>query len=52
MDLTFSAEERAFERDVREFIAANLPAETNARAVSDAVGILRSGGHRSPGKRP
>jgi acyl-CoA dehydrogenase len=30
MDLTFSAEERAFERQVRDFIAANLTPEMSA----------------------
>ena len=32
MDLTFSAEERAFEKEVRDFIAANLTAGNEARA--------------------
>ncbi|MDB5484733.1 MAG: acyl-CoA dehydrogenase [Tardiphaga sp.] len=38
MDLTFSAEERAFERDVREFIAAHLPTETKrAQSLTPSV---------------
>ena len=45
MDLTFSAEERAFEQEVRDFIAANLLGGHEARAVVDAFGVLRPG-HR------
>jgi alkylation response protein AidB-like acyl-CoA dehydrogenase len=38
MDLTFSAEERAFERQVRDFIAANLTAEMKrATALTPSV---------------
>ena len=38
MDLTFSAEERAFEKEVREFIAANLtPEMKRATALTPSV---------------
>ena len=38
MDLTFSAEERAFEQEVRDFIAANLPAEMkHAQSLTPSV---------------
>src|SRR5438128_12405505 len=38
MDLTFSAEERAFERQVRDFIAVNLTAEMKrATALTPSV---------------
>ena len=42
MDLTFSAEERAFEQEVREFIAANLTPEMKRAHRADAVGVFRS----------
>jgi acyl-CoA dehydrogenase len=38
MDLTFSAEEQAFAKDVRDFIAANLPPEVKrAQALTPSV---------------
>ena len=38
MDLTFSAEERAFEQEVRDFIARNLPAEMkHAQSLTPSV---------------
>ena len=42
MDLAFNAEERAFEKEVRDFIAANLTPGNEARHRADAVGVLRS----------
>ena len=42
MDLTFSAEERAFEQEVRDFIAAQSHAGNEARDRADAVSIFRS----------
>ncbi len=43
MDLAFNAEERAFEKEVREFIAANLTPEmkrATALTPSVVVGLL------------
>jgi acyl-CoA dehydrogenase len=38
MDLSFNAEERAFEQEVRDFIAANLPAEMkHAQSLTPSV---------------
>ena len=38
MDLTYSAEERAFEQEVRDFIAANLPTEMkHAQSLTPSV---------------
>ena len=38
MDLTFSAEERAFEQEVRDFISANLTAEVkHAQSLTPSV---------------
>ena len=38
MDLTFSAEERAFEQEVRDFIAQNLTAEVkHAQSLTPSV---------------
>ena len=38
MDLTFSAEERAFEQEVRDFIATNLSAEMkHAQSLTPSV---------------
>ena len=41
MDLTFSTEERAFEKEVREFIAQNLTPGNETCDRPDAVGVLR-----------
>ena len=41
MDLSFSTEERAFEKEVRDFIAQNLTPGNETCDRPDAVGVLR-----------
>ena len=43
MDLTFSAEERAFEAEVREFIAQHLTPEMKRAQALTTVSVLRPG---------